>query len=183
MLKPAAMVPLLPPKRATMGTRALMMGAATPAQLRADGTAQRLVPPVALMPTLTARATVMNQHAAMAQFQGLKPAMMGTQAQVMGAAAPAQLRADGTAQRLVPPVALMPTLTAPATVMNQPAAMAQFQGLKPAMMGTRALMMGAAAPAKLRADGTAQRLVPPVALMPTLTAHATVMNQRYAAIA
>jgi hypothetical protein len=61
----------------------------------------------------------MNQHAAMAQFQGLKPAMMGTQAQVMGAAAPAQLRADGTAQRLVPPVALMPTLTARATVMNQ----------------------------------------------------------------
>jgi hypothetical protein len=162
-----------------MGTRALVMGAAAPAKLRADGTAQRLVPPVALMKIPVVNVT----PAAMEQSPAAKPATIATPQTSTVAVAPAKLRADTTAQRLVPPVALMPTLTAPATVMNQPAAMAQFQGLKPAMMGTRALMMGAAAPAKLRADGTAQRLVPPVALMPTLTAHATVMNQRYAAIA
>ena len=93
--------------------------------------------------------------------------MMETQCVAMAAATPAKLRAaDGTAQRLVPPAAVIPTLTARATVMNQPAATARSQDLKAAMMETQCVAMAAAIPAKLRAaDGTAQRRVPPAALM------------------
>jgi hypothetical protein len=43
---------------------------------------------------------------------------------VMVAAAPAKPRADTTAQRLVPLAALIATLTARVTAVNQPAAMA-----------------------------------------------------------
>jgi hypothetical protein len=92
-----------------METQAAAMVAATPAKLRADGIAQRLAPPGALIRTLTARATVMNQHAAMAQFQGLKPVMMETPPLSMGAATPAKLRLGGTVKQLGLRVALTQT--------------------------------------------------------------------------
>ena len=98
-----------------METLTRRMAVAAPAALRADTIAQRLVPPVALIPTLTARATAMNQRAAMAQFHGLKPAMMETLTRGMDVAAPATLRADTTAQRLVPLAALITTTTARVT--------------------------------------------------------------------
>jgi hypothetical protein len=60
----------------------------------------------------------------MAQFQDLKTAMMGTIPRGMAVAAPATLRADTNAQQLVPLAALIATLTARVTAVNQHAAMA-----------------------------------------------------------
>jgi len=205
-------------KAAMMETQCVAMVAATPAKLRADTTAKRLVPPAALIPTLTARAT-----AATARSQDLKAAMMETQCVAMAAATPAKLRADTTAQprdlrvvltqtatidataamalagavRTVAAVlvtvvgagrtvamALATAVTArtatpvPVTVVGvRTAAMEQSPAAKSATIATPQTATVAVAPAKLRVDGTAQRLVPPVALMPTLTARATVMNQ------
>jgi hypothetical protein len=118
------------------------MAAATPAKLRVDTTAQPRDLRVVLTQTATIAAT-----AATARSQDLKAAMMETQCVAMVAANPAKLRADTTAKRLVPPAALIPTLTASATVMNYSAAIARSQSLKTVMMETQCLAMAAATPA------------------------------------
>jgi hypothetical protein len=112
----------------------------------------------------------------MAQFQDLKTAMMGTIPRGMAVAAPATLRADSIAQRLVPLAALITIITARVTAVNTPAAMAQFQDLKTAMMATLTRGMAVAAPATLRADTIAQWPVTLAALIATTTARVTAVN-------
>ena len=87
-----------------METRALVMVAATPAKLRLGGTVKQLGLRVALTQTAIQYVIVV-----MAQSQGLKTVMMETPPMAMVATAPAKRRADGIAQRLVPPVALTQT--------------------------------------------------------------------------
>ncbi len=134
------------------------MVAATPAKLRADGIAQRLVPPVALTQTAIRYVIVV-----MAQSQGLKPVMMETPPLSMGAATPAKLRLGGTVKQLGLRVALTQTAIRYVTRV----VMAQSQGLKPVMMETPPHSMGAATPAKLRLGGTVKQLGLRVALTQT----------------
>jgi hypothetical protein len=117
-----------------------------------------------------------HPHAETGPLREANSAMMETLTRGMAVAAPATLRADTIAQRLVPLAALITTITARVTTVNTPAAMAQFQDLKAAMMVTPPLAMVAAAPAKPRADTTAQRLVLLAALIATLTTCVTAQN-------